>query len=287
MKVGTTFILISFFIPACADLPNSNEVVAQSSVVAASLTTTPDLEVESIGDDGSGMITDAVVHSRVLVGVSEDSVPSQKPEFLSESSIPASLWRNVVDRASELEPDVRVPVTIELADNVKFDFSRFSDEGEAEVAQLVEERRAALKPIQKRFIRWLDEIGATNVKTHWLSNSVNALVPAGFIGALAARSDVRRVDDPVRGIPLSAAWSGLESRNGTFVSHLTSAGKTGECCGRLGAQVLVGIFDQGSTMNYHPAWNDYYGGSRNRLRLQLRCTWEDKCSNMYVGTWPG
>lgn len=99
----------------------------------------------------------------------------------------------VVQSALSQPPWVEMTVSIMLQDP-GFDFSRFQGADDATRAQLIMERMDQLAPIQDDIEARLLTIGARQIVRFWLSASISAVVPTGYVPRIPCWPSVVAID---------------------------------------------------------------------------------------------
>ncbi|GMV44151.1 MAG: hypothetical protein AMXMBFR64_58670 [Myxococcales bacterium] len=118
----------------------------------------------------------------------------------------------------------------------------------------VEARKEELKPSQQPVLEQLLALGATDVRSHWLVNTIMATLPAGAVPEVAKIPGVTLALDSAAG-GSGVAYSGREGRGAMLTDELLNHGYDGGSGGRGGGRTRIGIIEYGE--------NDFSGGGTN------------------------
>lgn len=245
-------------------------------IVAGTQAYASDVDGGSVQDDGSGLI------SYFVTSEFHQNELNRTPPFENPTVHEATTWD---PRILDQDRTETVRVLISLADPA-FAFEDFRHLAGSDPASLVKSRLAQLEPAFNEAERILShEFGQVEVLGRtWLVPLLEVRIPAdALITAYGQQMSGLRSVELERETQVASSYGGIETRDATIAANLIAAGHTGQCCGRAGNKILIGIIDQGNVPIAHPGWDDTLSspvGSSSRLWLSYNCEVGSTCQSL-------
>jgi hypothetical protein len=207
--------------------------------------------------------------------VAEKEPPSGAP--ITEPVVDSNTIRveRMLADSAKLDPNEFVPV-IFTVDDEYFDFSalRFA-ETDAELAEMLEVRRAQVRDVTSGAIARLGEIGAEDVETFISASSIMARIPAASMRELAEWRDIKALAPAFTEVQPEVAYGVSGVKAGARITAIEAAGITGATNGRAGGRVRVGVVDHLSLFATHPG---FASGGGTAFAATLDCFTGTTCS---------
>jgi len=181
--------------------------------------------------------------------------------------------QSVLDQAAAREPSDDITIVVRLADP-GFDFASLTSVPDGERAGLVDERIAAVRPIQDAAELEIAELGGVVIGRSWLANDLIVRTRSDAAARIAALPEVLEAFPGDGAVILGAGYDGDDIRNGTLAANFLAAGYEGEQDGRTSTptdNLKVGIIEPGGLNASHVGWNDTSTGP-SRIKFYYQCT---------------
>ena len=178
-----------------------------------------------------------------------------------------------------------IKIGIEIEDQ-EFDFSRMSGVGDAERAEVIEERYAQLRPSQDAIVTRVENLGGEELSRDFLANVVDVRVPAEHVPAIASWPSVKSISVPEPVQPESSDdWNGSQIRKAIQTHRFIKAGYHGNLNSHTDSSrpQRIAILESNTSDNdlilrHHVGWKDTKAAdSDSRVTKVYHCLSEGGC----------